>query len=80
MTAKQQIIYQHTQKIALNVTSALKKMEVVIICNVIIANTIFAGCVWETGRHMDQSIMSVPDIKKILILLMNQPTLKHERL
>ena len=50
-----------------NVIYALKKMVVVIICNATIANMTSVGCVWETGKHMDQNITNVQDIKKIRI-------------
>ena len=40
---------------------------------------IFAGCVVETGRTMDQSIMNVVDINPILTLLTSQLEYRLEK-
>ena len=50
-----------------NVIFVLRRTGVAIICNVTIANTIFAGCVLETGKLMAQNITNALDTKKILI-------------
>ena len=55
-------------------------MVAVTICNAITANMTSAGCAWVTGKHMDQNITNVLDIKKILTLLMSQLMHKQEKL
>lgn len=62
------------------VTSVLRRMEAAIICSVITANMTSAGCVWETGSPMVQSIMSVLDTKRIQTLPTSRCMLKHEKL
>jgi hypothetical protein len=55
-------------------------MEAAIICSVTTANMTSAGCVWETGNHMVQSIMIVPDTGRIRTLFMSLSMLRHVKL
>jgi hypothetical protein len=52
ITVKLAITYMPIRKIVLNVIFILRKTVDAIICNVLLANLIFAGCAWEIGRYI----------------------------